>query len=73
MNIELFDEISKKYPGDVAHFVKTGALTDSLFYHLFDHYCTTNEMPYGTAKARTGDPYEFIEEHFSAFLEAASN
>lgn len=33
---------------------------DELYDALFDHYCSTNEMPYGTAKARTGDPYEWI-------------
>lgn len=28
---------------------------------LYDHYVfETHEMPYGTAKGRTGDPYEWV-------------
>jgi hypothetical protein len=38
--------------------VNTGNFTDSQFDKLFVLY--QNEMPYGTQKARTGDPYEFI-------------
>lgn len=32
--------------------------SDVLFQKLFEHY--QDEMPYGTQKARTGDPYEWI-------------
>lgn len=41
--------------------IKTRFLEDQseeLFEILFQHY--EPEMPYGTAKARTGDPYEWI-------------
>jgi len=31
------------------------------FDQLFDHFCATGEMPYGVAKARDGDPYQWIE------------
>jgi hypothetical protein len=27
---------------------------------LFQHYCNNGEMPYGVAKARTGDPDQWI-------------
>lgn len=27
---------------------------------LYQHYCNNGEMPYGTAKARTGDPDQWI-------------
>lgn len=27
---------------------------------LFDYYCNSGEMPYGTAKARDGDPHQWI-------------
>ena len=33
-------------------------LSDLTREKLYKHY--ENTMPYGTAKARTGDPYEFI-------------
>lgn len=29
---------------------------------FYDYYCNNGEMPYGTAKARDGDPYEWIAE-----------
>ena len=34
---------------------------DDLYTRLFNYYCfETAEMPYGTAKARTGDPVDWI-------------
>jgi len=45
-------------------FVNAGAdpmaLPDELYNMLYDHY--QEEMPYGTQKARDGDPYEWISE-----------
>ena len=35
-------------------------LPSDLFEKLFDHYLDNGEMPYGTAKARTGDPYQWM-------------
>jgi hypothetical protein len=35
-------------------------MTDTDFQVLFDYYTQNNQMPYGVAKARTGDPYEWI-------------
>jgi hypothetical protein len=34
-----------------------------LYEKLFDHFIDNNEMPYGTAKARDGDPVEWIGDH----------
>lgn len=40
-------------------FIETGEeLSPELFDKLYDYYL--DEMPYGTAKARDGDPYEWI-------------
>jgi hypothetical protein len=47
---------------DVDAFMRSGDLSDSLYEVLFDYYM--DEMPYGTAKARTGDPYEWISDRF---------
>lgn len=33
---------------------------DDNFTRLFDYFCNNGEMPYGTAKARTGDPYQWL-------------
>jgi len=32
-----------------------------LYDKLYEYY--VDDMPYGTAKARTGDPYDWILEH----------
>jgi hypothetical protein len=36
-------------------------LCDEQFDYFFEHYSNTGEMPYGVAKARTGDPYDWID------------
>ena len=38
------------------------ALPDSLFEKFYNHFLNAGEMPYGTAKARTGDPQEWVED-----------
>ena len=44
-------------------FIKTGKISDGLYQKLFDYYL--DQMPYGTAKARTGDPYEWISKQLT--------
>ncbi len=41
--------------------LKGRPLTESQFDYFFDHYCNSGEMPYGVAKARTGDPYDWVD------------
>lgn len=41
--------------------LKGRPLTDVQFDYFFDYYCNSGEMPYGVAKARTGDPYDWID------------
>lgn len=41
-------------------------LDDVLFDKLFQIFAfETGDMPYGTAKARTGDPYQWIQKHLA--------
>lgn len=40
-----------------------------LFDKLFDIFTQNGEMPYGTAKARTGDPYEWIADKIARMSE----
>lgn len=55
-------------------------ISDELFDKLFNIYLNSGEMPYGTAKARTGDPHQWIadkivdmsEFEFSRFLQTHS-
>ena len=49
-------------PDLVAQYVATGEVSDGTMDRLMDFFISNGEMPYGTAKARTGDPYEWIYE-----------
>ena len=44
-------------------------LSNDLYTKLFEHFCNNGEMPYGTAKARDGDPAEWIGDHMHEVLE----
>jgi len=39
-----------------------------LFEELYSHYLNSGDMPYGVAKARTGDPVEWISEQLESEL-----
>jgi Protein of unknwon function (DUF3008) len=59
--------------GDVAKFKQDGDLSDALYNALFDYYSDSGEMPYGTAKARDGDPYEWIGNRLEQELNVSEN
>lgn len=58
------DHIIKRFKHEVKNFVENGELDDDLYHALFDYYSDAGEMPYGVAKARTGDPYNWISDKF---------
>ena len=62
----ILSEIIKKHQIDVDLFINGADLTEELYDDLYDYYCTNNLMPYGTAKARTGDPFEWVTERFES-------
>jgi len=33
---------------------------DEVYEILFNHYCNTGEIPYGTATAKDGDPIDWV-------------
>jgi len=45
---------------DIHDFIQHGDLSDHLFDALYDYY--HDDMPYGVAKARSGDPHEWISD-----------
>lgn len=53
-------QVLGKMANDVNQFKQSGELSDNLYNALFDLWM--DEMPYGTAKARSGDPYEWITQ-----------
>ena len=46
-------------------------MSDALYDALYDYYF--DDMPYGTKKARDGDPYEWISDRFSEDLGIKEN
>jgi len=60
-------EIVAKWPAEITAMYTTNEdilaldAEEELQYALFEHYVT--EMPYGTARARTGDPINWIFDH----------
>jgi hypothetical protein len=60
-------EIIVKHQTDVTLFANGADLTEELYDDLYEYYAfTTAEMPYGTAKARDGDPVEWVTERFES-------
>jgi len=59
---ETLKHILNRFKHEVKSFEEGHDLGDLLFDALFDYYCDNGEMPYGTAKARDGDPYEWISD-----------
>lgn len=60
-------EIIKKHQTDVDLFTNGADLTEPLYDDLYEYYAFTKAiMPYGTAKARTGDPVEWVTQQFES-------
>lgn len=53
--------------------LKGQPLTESQFDYFFDYYCNSGEMPYGVAKARTGDPYDWVDSKITKEYEELFN
>jgi hypothetical protein len=60
--------ILDRFPAEVKAFEQGGDLEGNLYDALYDYYLSSGEMPYGTAKARSGDPYEWVTERLIAEL-----
>ena len=61
-----FDHICDRFRKEITDFEATGELDDNLYDALYDYYF--DDMPYGTKKARTGDPYEWVAQRLYADL-----
>lgn len=58
-----FTETHTRNLNRVAAYLWAGKeLTDEDFDYFFEYYLNSAEMPYGVAKARDGDPYEWLTE-----------
>lgn len=65
---ETLDHILDRFKHEVRQFEESGDLDSDLYDALFDYYANAGEMPYGTMKARTGDPYEWISRRLDQEL-----
>lgn len=67
--IKVLETLNPKERKEVETYFATGKdISIELYDKLFNIYLP--EMPYGTAKARTGDPYEFIYTELNAEISA---
>jgi hypothetical protein len=62
------DIILQDYPEAVEEFKQSGELSDELYQALYDFYLNSGEMPYGVAKAREGDPYNWVADQLTQAL-----
>jgi len=59
--------IVRRFGKEVREFAEGGEFDQDLFEALYDYYF--DDMPYGVKKARDGDPYEWVAEHFNNAIE----
>jgi hypothetical protein len=62
-----FNNLNQKYNGEVYKFAVGNAysdISDELYEELYEKFLDT--MPYGVAKARTEDPYVWIQRRLNA-------
>ena len=57
------DHIKDTFRRDVKDFTQSGDMSDALYDALYDYYF--DDMPYGTKKARDGDPHEWVADRFA--------
>ena len=65
---ETIDHILNRFKHEVKNFEQGADMDEDLYHALFDYYHDAGEMPYGIAKARTGDPYEWVAQNLESHL-----
>lgn len=62
------NHIMDRFKHEVKTFEQGGELDRDLYEALFDYWDDAGEIPYGVAKARTGDPYEWVATNLQSHL-----
>ena len=70
---ETLQHILGRFKHEVKNFEDNGDLNDELYHALYDYYSDNGEMPYGVAKARDGDPYNWISDKLGQELGVNEN
>ena len=65
---ETLSHIMNRFKHEINQFEKGGDLDSDLYYALFDYYSDHGEIPYGIAKGRDGDPFEWITDRLDQEL-----
>jgi hypothetical protein len=65
---ETLSHIMDRFKHEIDQFEKGGDLDNDLYYALFDYYSDHGEIPYGIAKGRDGDPFEWITDRLDQEL-----
>ena len=65
---ETLSHIMDRFKHEVDQFEKGGDLDSDLYYALFDYYSDHGEIPYGIAKGRDGDPFEWVTDRLDQEL-----
>ncbi len=65
---ETIDHILNRFKHEVSQFKAGEELDSDLYEALFDYYSDRGDMPYGIAKARTGDPITWVSDKLNGYL-----
>jgi hypothetical protein len=65
---ETIEHVLNRFKHEVKQFEQTGELDQDLYEALFDYYSDAGEIPYGIAKARDGDPMEWVANNLQNHL-----
>jgi hypothetical protein len=65
---EALDHILNRFKFEVKQFEQGGELDSDLYEALFDYYADKGEMPYAVAKAKAGDPINWVSEKLNQYL-----
>jgi len=60
-----WDHLLDRFRHEVEQFKAGGELDHDLYDALFDYYSQHGAMPYGVAKARTGDPFAWVSHRLA--------
>jgi len=56
--------IVNRFKHEVKKFLEGDFMPENLYDALYDYYMDRGDMPYGVAKARDGDPYQWVANQF---------
>jgi hypothetical protein len=65
---ETIEHVLNRFKHEVKQFEQSGELDQDLYEALFDYYSDAGEIPYGIAKARDGDPMEWVAANLQSHL-----